>query len=84
MFGRKQADAYSMGLAAAFRLIADYPLSARERLETVRPVRARPYRSHVILYTVEQAGVLVLRVRHGQEDWQADPVIPVDDSGDKS
>jgi len=69
MFGRKRADAYAVGLAAAFRLIADYPLSARPRQEIKRPVRAWPCQSHVILYTVDEAGVLALRVRHGHEDW---------------
>ena len=28
---------------------------------------------HVILYAVDEAGVLVLRVRHGHEDWLDDP-----------
>lgn len=74
MFGRDQADAYALGLAAAFRLIADYPLSSRLRQETERPVRARPYRSHVILYTVDEAEVLVLRVRHAHEDWTTGPL----------
>lgn len=69
LFGRKQADAYALGLGAAFRLIADYPLSSRLRDETRWPIRARAYRSHVILYTVDETGVLVLRVRHGHEDW---------------
>ena len=51
-------------------MIADYPLSSRLRHETRLPVHAHPYRSHVILYAVDEAGVLILRVRHGHEDWQ--------------
>lgn len=74
MFGRKQADAYAAGLSAAIRLIADFPLSARLRQELKWPVRARPYQSHVILYTVDEAGVLVLRVRHAHEDWATSPL----------
>lgn len=74
MFGRRQADAYATGLASAMRMIADYPLSSRLRHETQWPIRVRPYKSHVILYTVDEAGVLVLRVRHGHEDWQTDSI----------
>ena len=74
LFGSRQADAYAAGLGAAFRMIADYPLSSRLRDETASPVRARPYRSHVILYTVDEAGVLILRIRHGLEDWMDDPL----------
>lgn len=82
MFGRKQADTYALGLAAVFRLIADYPLSSRLRHELRRPVRARPWRSHVVLYAVDEAGVLVLRVRHGHEDWQSDLPTPSETRGD--
>ena len=83
MFGRKQAEAYAQGLAAVFRLIAEYPQSSRLRHETTRPVRARPYRSHVILYAVEEGEVLILRVRHGHEDWQADTFTSVDHDGNE-
>ena len=72
MFGRQQAAAYATGRASAMRMIVDYPLSSLLRHETQWPIRVRPYKSHVILYTVDEAGVLVLRIRHGHEDWQAD------------
>jgi toxin ParE1/3/4 len=36
-------------------------------------VRVHPCGSHIIIYTVNKAGgVLIVRVRHGREDW-ADP-----------
>ncbi len=73
LFGSRQADAYAAGLRSAFRMIADYPLSNRLRYGSASAVRARPCRSHVILYAVDEAGVLVLRVRHGHEDWLDDP-----------
>ena len=47
------------------------------------PVRVRPYKSHVILYVVDEAGALVLHIRHGHEDWQTDPRLPdPQDQGD--
>ena len=76
LFGRQQADAYAAGLAGAFAMIADYPLASRLRHETDIPVRARPFRSHVIIYVIEEPGVLILRVRHGHEDWHDDPFSP--------
>ena len=72
LFGRKQADVYAAGLGAALGMIADYPLSFRLRGETDLPVYVRSFRLHVIIYSVDEAGVLILRVRHGHEDWQDD------------
>ena len=73
-FGSKRADAYVAMLRGATGIIAEYPLSSRLRPETDPPVRARPCGSHVIIYVVDEAGVLILRIRHGHEDWQTDPV----------
>ena len=70
MFGRRQADVYAAGLRAAVQMIADFPLASRLRDTIRQPVRARPFQSHVILYTVDEAGILILRFRHGLEDWQ--------------
>ncbi|MFX4087706.1 type II toxin-antitoxin system RelE/ParE family toxin [Sphingobium yanoikuyae] len=61
-FGLLQADLYHAGLAAAFERIAEYPFA----------VRLRRFRAHLILYDlVEENRPLILRVRHGREDWQA-------------
>lgn len=76
MFGLRQADAYGSEITKALRLIADYPLAARIRIETARPVRAKPHKSHVIIYVVEDDDVLILRVRHAGEDWMNDPQDP--------
>jgi len=73
-FGTRRADAYVAMLRSVIGLIADYPLSSRLRPETDPPVRARPCGSHVIIYAVEETGILILRIRHGHEDWQADPI----------
>ena len=78
LFGVAQADRYQDGLEAAFSFIADYPLASREREGTKRPVRVHPYKSHVIVYAVLPEGVVILRVRHGHEDWANDPAGPDD------
>lgn len=72
-FGSAQAEAYFAGLEAALGFIAAYPRAARERAEIDPPVRIHRYRSHIIVYRIENAGVLILRVRHGREDWEPSP-----------
>ncbi|WP_284220870.1 type II toxin-antitoxin system RelE/ParE family toxin [Brevundimonas denitrificans] len=70
MFGVAQADRYIDGLLGALDLIADFPAAARLRTELKPPIRAYPYKSHVILYDIEATGdVLVVRIRHGHEEW---------------
>ena len=78
LFGLAQADRYQDGLEAAIDFIAAYPLSARERPGTSRPARVHPYKSHVIIYAVDADGVLIVRVRHGHENWTGDPAGPED------
>ena len=46
---------------------------ARERSELSPPVRAHPCGSHVILYTIEPDGILIVRVRHERKDWTSTP-----------
>ncbi len=72
-FGRGQADEYHEGLATTFSLLADYPRIARLREEITPPVRAHRYRSHLVIYEIdENETVIILRVRHGREDWLGD------------
>jgi toxin ParE1/3/4 len=72
-FGLSQADAYADGLKAACRAIEDNPAVVRLREEHTPPVRIYRYRSHMIVYAIDDEGVLVIRVRHGREDWSNDP-----------
>ena len=70
LFGRQQADRYLEGLEGAFDFVARHPLAARERREIDPPVRIHAYGAHIIVYLVEADGALILRIRHGRENWQ--------------
>lgn len=73
-FGERQADRYHDDLIAVFERLADFPRIGMVRVGIDPPVRALSHGSHVIVYREEPEGVLILRVRHGHEDWQDDPV----------
>lgn len=69
-FGLPQADTYHEGLSAIFEFLADYPQAARLREEISPPVRVHPYKAHLVIYDVgDEDKVIILRVRHGREDW---------------
>jgi len=70
-FGQPQAERYHAGLAAALDLIADNPRIARERHEFTPAGRLHPYQSHMIVYLLDDMGVLVVRVLHGRQDWES-------------
>ncbi|QYE35525.1 type II toxin-antitoxin system RelE/ParE family toxin [Polymorphobacter sp. PAMC 29334] len=69
MFGVAHAETYYAGLSAALAFLADNPFAARLRREIEPPVRAWRHKAHLIVYEVDTDGILVLRVRHGREDW---------------
>ena len=70
LFGEARAARYHARLRHTFDLLAENPGLARERPELSPPVRVHPCGSHVVIYTVEGDGrVLIVRVRHGREDW---------------
>jgi len=73
LFGTSQARQYHDGLFAILDLIAANPRMARERLEISPPVRIHPFKAHLVVYRIEEGGdILVIRVRHGHEDWADD------------
>ncbi len=75
MFGIAQARRYHDDLFAMFDLIAANPRIAREREEISPPVRIHPFKAHLIVYRIEEGGVIfVIRIRHGHEDWVGDAV----------
>jgi toxin ParE1/3/4 len=69
-FGRLQAERYHQGLTAMFELIADNPRIARERPEFRPPVRLHSYQANLIVYRLDDADVLIVRVLHGRQDWE--------------
>ncbi|WP_160004264.1 type II toxin-antitoxin system RelE/ParE family toxin [Rhizobium sp. 18055] len=72
LFGKHQADQYHLHLRDLFEMLGDSPRIARLRPEIVPPVRVHPYGSHLIIYReAEIGGILIVRARHGHENWQA-------------
>lgn len=67
-----QAERYAAGLEACFAMLADNPNLAREREELRQRPRAFRYKAHLIFYHAQPDGILILRIRHGREDWLAD------------
>lgn len=70
LFGPAQARCYHDELFMIFGLLADNPRMARERHEISPPMRIHPFKAHLVVYRIEEDGdILIVRVRHGHEDW---------------
>ena len=69
-FGPAQAERYQDGQFDVFRLLAANPKMARERQEFAPPMRLHPYHAHVIVYLEDGAGILIVRLLHGRQDWE--------------
>ncbi|NOY72168.1 MAG: type II toxin-antitoxin system RelE/ParE family toxin [Gammaproteobacteria bacterium] len=67
-WGITQADHYIEGLGSRLTSLAQSPETCRERKEFSPPVRICPYVSHVIVYTIEDDSILVIRVLHKSMD----------------
>ncbi|MEB3419070.1 type II toxin-antitoxin system RelE/ParE family toxin [Salipiger marinus] len=65
----EQADRYLDGLLAAFGLLREMPLIARERDEFSPPVRIHPTGPHLVIYRIADRHLDVLRVLGGRQDW---------------
>lgn len=72
-YGVRQARRYRSGLERAFDSLARSPEMSRLRPELRQNPRIHPYGAHVIIYRIVNADIEIIRVRHGHEDWQADP-----------
>ncbi|MCQ8782985.1 type II toxin-antitoxin system RelE/ParE family toxin [Mangrovibrevibacter kandeliae] len=72
LFGLEQAGRYHARLRQTFEVLAHFPELARERLEITPAVRIHRCGAHVVIYIVDEVDVLIVRVRHGHEDWVND------------
>jgi toxin ParE1/3/4 len=66
-----QADRYVTGITAAIEGLCAFPESARERTEFDPPVRLHRFRSHLIIYRIDDDFLAILRVVHARQHWQA-------------
>ena len=73
-WGAAQRRMYLNSLDAKFRQLADMPLMAAERKDIDPSVRIHRHERHLIVYTITEDGILIIRVRHHSEDWQDNPV----------
>ena len=66
----EQADTYAAGLTRECAALVAFPVLARERREFDPPVRIRHYQSHLIVYGIVETDIVVIRILHGNRDWQ--------------
>ena len=71
-FGHDATRRYVVRLPDVFETIVSFPGIARLRPELGADTRAFPVGSHVVIYEVRADAILILRVRHGREDWLND------------
>lgn len=68
-FGLEQAQRYHQKLQQAFEFLAENPFAGPKRPELKSAIRIHPAGAHIVLYTVRDNDIYILRVRHGREDW---------------
>src|SRR6056297_98118 len=66
-----QADTYIDSLVRTIETLVAMPTIARERDEFDPPVRIHPAAEHLIVYRVEAAVLLVIRILGGRQNWRA-------------
>ena len=65
-----QAEAYLRGLFDVVDMVCQYPEMTREHIEFRPPVRLYRFRSHLVIYRVEDETILVVRIVHCRQNWQ--------------
>ena len=63
-WGVEQADKYIDDLDVTFRLLAEQPLSCRERSEFSPPVRIHHHAHHLVVYRTAHNFISIIRVLH--------------------
>jgi len=71
-FGPVQTERYLGELEDVFNLLCRFPDIGRRRDELADVIRMYPPGAHVILYEINDEGVLIIRVRAARENWTAD------------
>ena len=72
LFGSRQADDCIEGLFAKLDLLTDFPRLGAARPELSADAHVMLYKSHAVLYRIDDADVFIRRIRHALEDWQSD------------
>ncbi len=67
-WGIAQADNYADSLEAKFKSLAQLPKKYSVRNKLNPPVRICPHVSHIIIYTIEDDAILIIRVLHKSMD----------------
>ena len=67
-WGRGQRRVYLAGLNDQFEALSESPAIAAERQDFEPPVRICPYQKHLIVYVIDDSGILVIRVLHQSMD----------------
>lgn len=63
-YGKAKAESYFAELTDAMVIISESPYIYRERTEFVSPVRIARAGQHLVVYSIEENFVLVVRVLH--------------------
>jgi toxin ParE1/3/4 len=67
-WGKEQRHFYLNGLNERFNQLADNPEISPERADFTPPVRINHYQKHLIVYALEDKGLLILRILHENMD----------------
>ena len=67
-WGAEQAITYTAEIDQACQRLAGTPLIAPERAEFSPPVRIFPQGSHLIVYLIDDQGIVVVRILHKSMD----------------
>lgn len=71
--GVVQARKYRDALLDACTFLSENPEAARLRTELEPPMRVHRHLSHMLLYTIRENDILIVRIRHVREDWASSP-----------
>ena len=67
-WGAPQRRRYLAGLNDEFKALSLNPEMVAERREFDPPVRIRRYEKHLIVYVIEDSGIIIIRVLHQAMD----------------